>query len=75
MTRDPEDNYTYYQYDMLGRMTQRQHPDAGNHTIYLRPGMKILTKKTQKLIDNNQEISNIYNDNRLVNIVYPANPK
>ncbi len=75
MSRDPEDNYTFYQYDMLGRMTQRSHPDAGITRFTYDLAGNILTKETQKLIDNSEMINYNYDSLRLVEIEYPENPE
>jgi YD repeat-containing protein len=49
---DPEDLATTYQYDMAGRCTQRNHPDAGTDIYLFDPAGNMIAHQTQNLINS-----------------------
>jgi YD repeat-containing protein len=49
---DPEGLATTYQYDMAGRCTQRNHPDAGTDIYLFDPAGNMIAHQTQNLINS-----------------------
>ncbi|MDD6582284.1 MAG: JAB-like toxin 1 domain-containing protein [Bacteroidales bacterium] len=75
ITTTPCNHSTYYTYDMLGRMVQRVHPDAGTDTYLYDGAGNVTTHSTQVLANANKTINYYYTYNRLDSIVYPINPQ
>ncbi|WP_367388034.1 SpvB/TcaC N-terminal domain-containing protein [Lewinella sp. LCG006] len=75
---DAAGNSTTYEYDLLGRLTDLQHPDAGDYAYTYDAAGNLLTKTTPAI--NAREIEDAairyyYDYDRLLRIDYPFNPQ
>ena len=66
---------TSYEYDLLGRLGARTHPDAGKTSYSYDMAGNVLSTQTQNLANNSLEIRYYYTDCRLEHIEYPQNPE
>jgi RHS repeat-associated protein len=72
---DPEGNETDYTYNMAGQLLQRIHPDAGITSYSYDDAGNLMSTITANLAQTSQNISYVYDYNRLIEVHYPENPE
>lgn len=70
---DAENLTTEYEYDMFGRKLSVKHPDSGK-TIYKYDNVNLVAIQTQNLIGTSNQISYLYDHNRLKEVLFPPMP-
>lgn len=72
--RDDQGNITTIGYDLMGRRTRVDSPDAGLVESVYDPASNVIAKVTGNLRAEGQQISYTYEFNRLATITYPSFP-
>jgi RHS repeat-associated protein len=70
--RDPAGNVTTHGYDLLGRETSTNTPDAGLVTSVFDGAGNMVVQVTPALRAKNEQVSYAYDIDRLIGITYPA---
>lgn len=70
---DAENLTTEYEYDMFGRKLSVKHPDSGK-TNYKYDNVNLVAIQTQNLIGTSNQISYLYDHNRLKEVLFPPMP-